>query len=809
MPANFSHLHVHTEYSVLDGFGKASAYAKRAKELGFRYLACTDHGNIDGVIKFQKACIEEKIIPIIGCEGYIVPDASIKEKKEKRGHITILVENQDGWLNLTKLLTKASLYGFHRRPRFDYSSVLEHSKGLVFMTGCSSSFLLLPGSKQFLEDLIDSSDKKVFFEVMPHLLPEQEKINKVCASLSKKYGLKMVATNDCHYISNTDTKAQEVLLAIQSSAKWKDKDRWRFTIDGLYLRTEQEMKTAFRMQGALRLEEFLSAIGNTAEAAEICSSFRIEKKEVYLPAITGYEDRDEKEVLHELCEEGLKTKVAAKGLDVEKYRKQMNEELELISNLGFNRYFLIVEELIRWCSNNEILTGPGRGSAAGCIVAYLLGITQVDSVKFDLNFYRFISPARIDLPDIDMDFQDDKRYLVKRHLESLYGENRVAGVSTFATMKGRSAVRDVARVFDIPNIDVDPAAKAIVVRSGGDFRCLEENTEIYTTTGVRKIKDLLPGERIAQLHGKIQSAKVLEKWDNGLTETFELELESGKKIICSEKHRFFTQRGWVSLGKLLRTDRILTSEKEEVYGSCKSCGKPIFGKRKICCSLSCAAKFKNTHNNPMKNIATVNKMKTSKRGKRCRWHSDPDKMAAFREKQRAIATDNNPMKNPETVRKLVASLRKVMKEVANRPENIERNRKLMIKRLEDNPNCHPLRLLAKNPRKGVSAISRPQSIISAEIKRIVGDKYVVEDEFPVRRKINGVFKKRGWYYLDAAIPELNIDFEYDGELHKAFKDKDRERDSFLSDKGWKIVRFDRRDIADRISLAAKIEEAIS
>jgi DNA polymerase-3 subunit alpha len=469
----FVHLHNHDEYSLLDGFGKSINFAKRAKEIGQKYLALTNHANIDGLVKFQQSCDSEGIIPIHGCEAYIVKDIRRKVKGEKRRHIIILVKNQKGWQNLLKMLTIANLEGFFYRPRIDPKILLSHLDDLVIMTACSSSFLVDDWGQDLFKTLSEKIPDDLFLEIMPHKLDEQYFINDLSIELSEKYDIPLVATNDCHYIKKGDELAQEVLLAIQTKKKWKDENRWRFNIDGLYLRTEKEMVMAFREQKKLKLSVYREAINNTEIIAEKCKGFRIEELKINLPDVPGLEGIEDEKAIKDLCKQGMIEKVLNHKDKVkikDEYYKRIDEELGIIIKQGFSRYFLIVWELIGWCRSNDIMVGPGRGSSGGSLVCYLLNITAVDPIEFKLLFARFISPARIDLPDIDMDFEDIKRPAIRQHLEDIYGKYNVAGCCTLSTLKGKSALRDVARVFDIPLVDVNKAASSIVTRSGGDFR---------------------------------------------------------------------------------------------------------------------------------------------------------------------------------------------------------------------------------------------------------------------------------------------------------------------------------------------------
>lgn len=848
---NFCHLHIHDEYSLLDGCGSCGDYVEKAIEMGFEYLAITNHGNVDGLIRFQKACKDKDLKPIFGCELYIVPNALSKEKGEKKGHIVALVKNKEGWQNLLKMLTFANVEGFYKRPRIDYDCLMTYNEGLIFLTGCIGSFLHLKGGEDLLRNLAISNKGDVYIEIMPHNDPDnlQIKHNRLCKELAEKYNLPLAATIDAHYITEKDRKSQEVLLAIQTKKKWNDKDRFKFSFTELYLQDANEMIEGFLKQRIFDKPEIMSAMRNTIEIARKCANFTIEKLDVYLPQIPQCErmkKEEEIKFLKDLCEKGFEEKInkfsVTKNLnELNKYKERYSEEIDLIVELGFERYFLIVWELINWCKDNDIMCGPGRGcflpdtkiiknssskpiknikkgeyvfthdrtyqkvidkfkyticeeiielklsnnrsikctkdhkimttngyrpandlkigdkvlspirnlrtrkikhncekcgkiryislekyikginkiclscaskkgnktnggnywkidenrnrmgnilkeyykdeshlekkrlenkkmweekgntirkklkiinnknhsipelvekmankkipffskkqnrtiichssleskflnilenradiiafkrckmytywdknkryypdfdivyddgkreiieiksnywwnkkkqenmkkkkafkafienngikanykiifeddllvmndllhneieiidkryfnysgdvydikvdkvynyvaekitvhnSVGGCLVAYLLGITKVDPIEHGLLFSRFISPARIDLPDIDMDFEDIKRKEIRKHLEQVYGKNCVAGASTFSKMKGRGALRDVARVFDVPLSDVDLAAKSIIVRSGGDFRASFSIADAFET----------------------------------------------------------------------------------------------------------------------------------------------------------------------------------------------------------------------------------------------------------------------------------------------------------------------------------------
>lgn len=475
---DFVHLHVHTEYSQLDGFGSPKNYVKRAKKIGFKYLAITDHGNIDGVIIFQRECKKQNIKSIIGCEAYIVPNAKIKQKGDKRNHIILLVKNQTGWQNICKLLTYANLEGFYYKPRIDYQSLLDHCEGLVVLTGCAASFLVQDTKLIFFKQLYEKLKDDLYLEIMPLNIPAQKNINEICKQIKFIYPkIKMVATADCHYVNKDDFEAQQVLLAIQTRVKWNDPKRWAF--ESSHLKSIDEMFEAFKIQKQFRKREYEEAIYNTIEVAEKCSGFKIEKQEIRLPKIG--KSKDNEQYLRRLCFSGFKKIFDRKILSNKVYYERFLQEFELIKSKKFIEYFLIVKDLIDWCKRNNIMTGD-RGSVGGCLIAYLLGITSTDPIRFDLLFSRFISEERNDLPDIDVDFEDYKRKEVKQYLIEKYGKNNIVGVSTFLRMKGRAAIRDVARVFDISYKEVDKFAKAIDVFSKNDNtieQAIEDVGECY------------------------------------------------------------------------------------------------------------------------------------------------------------------------------------------------------------------------------------------------------------------------------------------------------------------------------------------
>ena len=496
----FAHLHVHNEYSVLDGLGTAKQYAERASQMGFKYLGLSNHGNIDGLLQWQEACEEQGIQPVLGCEMYVVDDALVKEKGDKRNHITLFVKNKKGFKNLCVLLNYANLEGFYYNPRIDWKLLYKHLGGLVALTGCVDSVLQSPSVRglKVLRELAHILQGDLYFEVMPHNVLLQKQLNETIRHLQHDYAVELVATNDCHYVLSSDYKVQEVLLAIQRKAKWTDKDRFRFKIKNLHLRSEKQMRAAFEKQAILSSSEISQALANSIEVAKKCSKFRIEKKVVSLPKISVPDGWGEDEYLWQLCQDGLKSK----GYKGAKYKDRLKEEMALIVKKGFVRYFLIVDDLINYCKKNNIMVGPGRGSVGGSLIADLIGITTgVDPLKYDLLFSRFIAEDRGDYPDIDLDFEDTKRDQVRSYLEDKYGESRVVGITTALRMKTRNALRDVSRVFEVPSIEVSVMSKAIA--SAAFRQGVDESIE--------SVSETREGERFKRKYPQvIEYAKALE-----------------------------------------------------------------------------------------------------------------------------------------------------------------------------------------------------------------------------------------------------------------------------------------------------------
>jgi len=472
----FVHLHTHTDYSLLDGACSISQLVERAFELGMPALALTDHGNLFGAVEFYQKAFSKGIKPIIGCEVYVAPVSRFKKKKSRGEdaayHLTLLCKNKQGYKNLMELVSKGFTEGFYYNPRVDKELLSELGEGLIALSGCIKGevpSLLLKGkvekayqvAKEFMEIFGDD----FYFEIQATGLEEQELVNVKLKELGRQLSIPLVATNDVHYIRKEDAKAQEVLMCIQTGKTLEDTTRLRLSSSDLYFRTSEEMLEVFASDREL--------VYTSGEIADKCNLV-LEKQKVYLPVYNPPQGYSLTDYLRKLCEEGLKKRYSSVSKEI---RERLDYELNIICNMGYASYFLIVWDFIRYAKKKGILVGPGRGSVAGSLVAYLLGITEIDPLKYGLIFERFLNPERESLPDIDIDIQDERRGEVIEYVRKKYGEENVAQIITFGTMAARAAVRDVGRVLGMPYTAVDKIAKLIPPNSRLK-EVVEKNSEI-------------------------------------------------------------------------------------------------------------------------------------------------------------------------------------------------------------------------------------------------------------------------------------------------------------------------------------------
>lgn len=470
----FTHLHVHTEYSLLDGSSKIKEIVKRAKELGMDSLAITDHGVMYGVIDFYKAAREAGIKPIIGCEIYVSPSSRFDKEAgvsdDRYYHLVLLAENDTGYHNLMKIVSKGFTEGFYYKPRVDYEVLEQYSEGIIALSACLAGEVARNLAKGNYEDAKKSALRyegifgkgNFFLELQDHGIPTQKTVNAGILRLSRELGIELVATNDIHYIFEEDSVPHDILLCIQTQKKVSDNDRMKYEGGQYYLKTEEEMAALFPYAK--------EAIENTHKIAMRCNveiEFGVRKLPRFQVPAEFYKETDDdieaswNYLLH-LCTEGLKKRYAsASKEEYEKLKERLDYELSVIKNMGFIDYFLIVWDFINYAKRNGIAVGPGRGSAAGSIVAYTLEITDIDPIKYDLLFERFLNPERVSMPDIDVDFCMERRGEVIEYVIEKYGKEKVSQIVTFGTLAAKGVIRDVGRVLDMPYAEVDAIAKMI------------------------------------------------------------------------------------------------------------------------------------------------------------------------------------------------------------------------------------------------------------------------------------------------------------------------------------------------------------
>ncbi len=529
----FVHLHCHTHYSLLDGLPKPEHYVKRAQEQNSPAVAMTDHGNMYGAVNFYKAAKKADIKPIIGMEAYTAPGSRFSKQSgidNMVGHLVLLAENNRGYENLMAISSKAHTEGFYYKPRVDMELLSEFSDGLVVLTGCLNGNLarLLLANKEeearaFLSELQSMVGKEnVFLEVQNHpQLMEQGLVNERLIGLAQATKTPLVATNDCHYIDPDDKEAHDVLLCVQTGNKLDDENRFRMEAD-LSMRSPEKMESDF--------DYIDGAVSNTVEIAKRCDvELSIGEKHL-IPSFEAPFKKTAEEYLRELCEAGLKDRYGEKP--AAEITERLEYELDVVHNMGFDTYFLIVYDFVAFAKNSGILVGPGRGSAAGSIIAYCLKITDVDPMKYGLLFERFLNPERVSMPDIDIDFADVRRDEVLDYVVQEYGKDHVAQIITFGTMAARAAVRDVGRAMGMAYGDVDVIAKLIPGRPGVKLgEALEQEIDLKahydSNPQVKKLLDLAQKLEGVVRHASVHACAVVIS-DQPLVKYTPIQLASGQ-----------------------------------------------------------------------------------------------------------------------------------------------------------------------------------------------------------------------------------------------------------------------------------------
>ena len=505
----FVHLHLHTQFSLLDGAIRFEPLFETANAYGMKACSITDHGNMYGAIDFYFTAREFGIKPIIGCEAYISPKSRLDHTKvrgeDNAYHIVLLAMNNVGYKNLLKMISSAHTEGFYYAPRIDKELLRANNEGLICLTACLQGEIpkqILKGDdasvRNKVEEYLSIFGDRLFFELQDNGIPEQTKINETLIDLSKYYNVPIVATNDCHYLRKEEAKAHELLLCIQTGKTMLDKDRLSFKSEEFYVKSPDEIGRAF--------SNYPEALSNTLKIAEMCN-VTIDVGTYHFPDFKPAEDLGLDEYFEKICWKGFQDRMRYIQPAYEvftddlarTYEERLRYESDVIKKTGFSSYFLIVADFIRYAKSEGIPVGPGRGSAAGSLIAYCLGITDIDPIRYDLIFERFLNPERISMPDIDVDFCKRGRERVIGYVTEKYGKDNVAQIITFGTMQSKAAVRDVGRALGMPYAEVDKIAKLITSGDKGIAKAINEEPQVrdfYQTD--ERVKELLDNAMVLE-----------------------------------------------------------------------------------------------------------------------------------------------------------------------------------------------------------------------------------------------------------------------------------------------------------------------
>ena len=519
----FAHLHVHTEYSLLDGSNKIEEYAARVKELGMNAAAITDHGVMYGVIDFYKAAKKEGIKPILGCEVYVAPNSRFDREtvhgEDRYYHLVLLAENNTGYGNLVKIVSRGFVDGYYYKPRVDMEVLLKYHEGIIALSACLAGEVQRCLVRGQYEEARETALKyqncfgegNFFLELQDHGIDQQQTVNQQLLRLSKDTGIDLVATNDVHYTYETDADSHDILLCLQTGKKLSDENRMRYEGGQFFVKSEEEMRALFPYAQ--------EAVSNTQKIADRCH-VEIEFGNTKLPDFPVPKGFTTYEYLEKLCHDGLKERYSN---ITEELKERLNYELHVIRDMGYVEYFLIVWDYIRFARENGIIVGPGRGSAAGSLVSYTTGITNIDPIRYSLIFERFLNPERISMPDIDVDFCFERRQEVIDYVIEKYGKECVTQIVTFGTLAARGVIRDVGRVMDLPYAFVDGIAKSIPNELGITIdKALKKNPELRakyeSDESIRRLIDMsrrlegLPRHSSTHAAGVVISQKPMEEY---------------------------------------------------------------------------------------------------------------------------------------------------------------------------------------------------------------------------------------------------------------------------------------------------------
>jgi len=560
--SEFVHLHVHTQYSLLDGACRVDELVKKAADFGMPALGMTDHGNMFGTIHFYKACLKAKIKPIIGCEAYITPSSRFEKNSDQKNicHLTLLAASNEGYANLMKLVSASYLEGFYYKPRIDKEILTRLSKGLIGTSGCLKGEvpgLLLRGNYEAALKCADEYRQifprgHYYIELMDHGIMEQKKVNEDLIKIADKLNLPLVASNDVHYLEQGQAMAHETLLCIQTQTTLGDPNRMRFATDQFYFKEPGAMKTLFAWAP--------QAVSNTLLIAEQCN-LKLDFDQYHLPRYQVPDGQEARSYLLGLCEKGLQRRYPAGENDV--LRQRLEHEIKTITDMGFVSYFLIVWDFINYAKSIGVPVGPGRGSAAGSLVSYLLGITDLDPIKYGLLFERFMNPGRKSMPDIDIDFCYERRGEIIDYVTKKYGSDNVAQIITFGSMQAKAAVRDVGRAMGMSYPDVDRIAKLIPNEIGITIeQALNVEPQLREASEFDKTaKQLLATAQVLEglnRHASIHAAGVVIS-DKPLTEYVPLFKSSDGQVTTAFDMDGISQIGLLKMDFLgLRTLTVIT-----------------------------------------------------------------------------------------------------------------------------------------------------------------------------------------------------------------------------------------------------------